>query len=141
MEKTKKITKKEVATNLKDFMEMQNENGLEMVGNVTIEDVINYLENEINLLEKKSNSNSKGKLHKEQEILIELVYNELKKINRKVTATELLNASEELQNFKLESGLPMSLNKVSAMLKKLVDTDRVSKVVDKRKTYFSVEEV
>ena len=141
MEKTKKITKKEVATNLKDFMEMQSENGLEIVGNVTIEDVINYLENEINLLEKKSNSNSKGKLHKEQEILVELVYNELKKINRKVTATELLNASEELQNFELESGLPMSLNKVSAMLKKLVDTDRVVKVIDKRKTYFSVEEV
>ncbi len=50
-----------------------------------------------------------------------------------MTITEFLNASEKVNT--LVNG---SNQKTSALMKQLVDTKQVNKVVDKKKSYFTV---
>ena len=97
--------------------------------------LVEFIDHEIELLDnKKSNGNKKAneKVAKETEI----VYNALVSVGRAVSASELI-AETDLSELENESGV-VSTQKVSAMLKKLVESGKVEKFTDKKKTYFKV---
>lgn len=97
--------------------------------------LVEFIDHEIELLDnKKSNGNKKAneKVAKETEI----VYNALVSVGRAVSASELI-AETDLSALENESGV-VSTQKVSAMLKKLVESGRVEKFTDKKKTYFKI---
>lgn len=99
--------------------------------------LVEFIDHEIELLDKKkSNGNAKAneKVAKETE----LVFNALVAIGRAVSASELI-AESNLDELANESGV-VSTQKVSAMLKKLVDCGKVEKFTDKKKTFFKVAE-
>ena len=124
MEKVRKITKKERFEMIKEIvLNAGLENEAEMV---------EFLDNEINLLNKKRASGTKTATQKENEVLVEKLYAVLAEIGRPVTVSELQKESEDFG--------AMSNQKVSALMKKLKDAGRVNKVDDKKKAYFSIAE-
>lgn len=124
MEKVRKVTKKERFEMIKEIvLNAGLDNEAEM---------IEFLDNEINLLNKKRASGAKTAKQKENEVLVERLYEVLAEIGRPVTVSELQAESEEFG--------AMSNQRVSALMKKLTDADRVTKTVDKKKSYFSIAE-
>lgn len=118
----KKMTKKEMFTLIATL-------------NASNTEIVDFCNHEIELLDnKKSNGNKKAneKVAKE----IEIVYNALVSVGRAVSASELI-AETDLTALENESGV-VSTQKVSAMLKKLVESGKVEKYTDKKKTYFKV---
>ena len=118
----KKMTKKEMFTLIATL-------------NASNQAIVEFCNHEIELLDnKKSNGNKKAneKVAKETEI----VYNALVGVGRAVTASELI-AETDLSALENESGV-VSTQKVSAMLKKLVESGKVEKFTDKKKTYFKI---
>lgn len=92
---------------------------------------LDFINHEVELLEKKSGKSGKTKVQKENEVLIEQVLDELATMDKPMTVTELQSASEFLAQF--------SNQKLSALLKKLVDAERIDKVVEGKKSYFSAK--
>ena len=126
MEKVRKVTKKERFEMIKEIvLNAGLDNEAEM---------IEFLDNEINLLNKKRASGAKTAKQKENEVLVERLYEVLAEIGRPVTVSELQAESEE---FTIGT---MSNQRVSALMKKLTDAGRVTKTVDKKKSYFSIAE-
>lgn len=124
MEKVKKVTKRERFEMIKEIvLNAGLENEVEM---------IEFLDNEINLLNKKRASGAKTANQKANDELVEKLYKVLAEIGRPVTISELQKENEEFG--------AMSNQKVSALMKKLVDADRVIKTPDKKKSYFSIAE-
>ena len=124
MEKVKKVTKRERFEMVKEIvLNAGLENEVEMV---------EFLDNEINLLNKKRASGAKTATQKENEVLVEKLYEVLAEIGRPVTVSELQKENDEFG--------AMSNQKVSALMKKLKDAGRVNKVDDKKKAYFSIAE-
>ena len=118
----KKMTKKEMFTLIATL-------------NASNQAIVEFCNHEIELLDnKKSNGNKKAneKVAKETEI----VYNALVAVGRAVSASELI-AESNLDELANESGV-VSTQKVSAMLKKLVESGKVEKYTDKKKTYFKI---
>lgn len=124
MEKVRKVTKKERFEMIKEIvLNAGLDNEAEM---------IEFLDNEINLLNKKRASGAKTAKQKENEVLVERLYEVLAEIGRPVTVSELQAENEEFG--------AMSNQRVSALMKKLTDAERVTKTVDKKKSYFSIAE-
>lgn len=122
MEKTKKMTKRDYFSKLIEIVENANvDNSAE---------IIDFLNHEIELSKKKSNV--KTKTQKENEVLMEVVFNALVEVGKPMTVSELMSANEEVG--------AMSNQKVSALLKKLKEDERVVRVEDKKKAYFSIAE-
>jgi len=99
------------------------------------EELQNFINHELELLDKKSASRSSGDTAKQKENahIKEMILDALIEINRPVTITELQNENERMKEF--------SNQKLSALLKQLVDVDKkVAKAVDKKKSYFTVVE-
>ena len=71
------------------------------------------------------------KAQKENEVLVEILLQYLTEVKEPKTITDLINEIQELEGF--------SNQKVSALLKKLVDTERVYKFQEKKKTFFQVK--
>ena len=95
-------------------------------------DLVDFINHEIELLNKRASRTSLTKTQKENLELVEVIYETLVNLDKAVTIAEITEANEALSN--------LSNQKVSALLKKLVDAKRVVKVVEKGKTYFSVAE-
>ena len=124
MEKVKKVTKRERFEMIKEIvLNAGLENEVEMV---------EFLDNEIALLNKKRASGAKTATQKENEVLVEKLYAALVEIGRPVTVSELQKENEDFG--------AMSNQKVSALMKKLTDAERVVKTPDKKKSYFSIAE-
>ena len=118
----KKMTKKEMFGRL-----------IEIVEGANIEDtdaVVEFLNHEIELVSKKRNGQTKTQ--KENEKLVEVVFEGIANAGHPVTVTELFKA--------VESDEIKSAQKVSALVKKLVDAERVIRTEDKKKAYFSIAE-
>lgn len=117
----KKMTKKETINLLIDVL----------MGNKEVEDVqifIDFLIHERELLERKSSNSGQTKTQKENEILKEKIVETLKELNKFSTITEIQESNAELAD--------LSNQKISALLKQLVDTNVIEKVIEKKKAYF-----
>ena len=117
----KKMTKKETINLLIDVL----------MGNKEVEDMqifVDFLTHERELLEKKSSKSSQTKTQKENEIIKEKILITLQELNKYSTITEIQNANTELSEY--------SNQKISALLKQLVDDKTIEKVIDKKKAYF-----
>ena len=97
---------------------------------VSTEEIVAFVKHEIELLEKKSGKTGKTKTQKENEVLVEQVFDALAEVGKAVTVTELQAESEFAATF--------SNQKLSALLKKLKDAGRIEKSVEGKKSYFSV---
>ena len=118
----KKMTKKEMFGRL-----------IEIVEGANIEDtdaVVEFLNHEIELVSKKRNGQTKTQ--KENEKLVEVVFEAIANAGHPVTVTELFKA--------VESDEIKSAQKLSALVKKLKDADRIVRTEDKKKAYFSIAE-
>ena len=120
----KKVTKKEKFEMIKEIVLNAN------VDNEAL--MVEFIDREIELLNKKRASGAKTAKQKENDELVEKLYNVLAEIGRPVTISELQAESEEFG--------AMSNQRVSALMKKLKDTERVTKTPDKKKSYFSIAE-
>lgn len=95
--------------------------------------LVEFIENEINLLNKKASSNSKTQTQKDNEVIKEKLVALLTEIAKPITITELQKLNEEMGSY--------SNQKLSALLKQLHDEKIVNKFTDKKKTYFHIGEV
>lgn len=94
-------------------------------------ELVEFIDHELELLNKKTNAKS-TKVNTEQVELMDKIVNALNKIGRSVTISELQKENAEMAEY--------SNQKLSAMLKKLVDNKQVTKMIDKKKSYFMVAE-
>lgn len=94
-------------------------------------DLVEFAQHELDLLKKKTDTKS-TKANDEQVALMEKIVNALNEIGRSVTISELQKENAEMAEY--------SNQKLSAMLKKLVDNKQVTKMVDKKKSYFTTAE-
>ena len=93
-------------------------------------DLLDFIAHEIELLEKKSSKSKPSKTQAENENIMAEILVALEDINSKVTVTELMKANDTMAAY--------SNQKLSALLKKLVDSGAVVKEVEKKKSYFSL---
>ena len=120
--KVKKATKKEMFGKL---IELAQENERT--------DLIEFCEHEIELLNKKASASGQSKTQAENEKIKVIIAEELTRIARAVTVSELQKESTELENF--------SNQKLSALLKQMVENDKtVTKIIDKKKSLFTIAE-
>jgi len=115
----KKITKRDNFTELRGIVE-----------NMGREDLVAFIDNELDLLNKRASRKSLTKTQKANLELVEVVFEALGACTKAVTVTELIAASENLAEYNTQ--------KVTALLKKLVDAGRVVKVAEKGKTFYSI---
>lgn len=98
--------------------------------------VTEYATHQIEVLDKKASSKKSSAGNEE---LKNLILAELGKFEKGVTVTELITSSEVLATYKVDDK-PLSNQRVSNILNKMVDEKIVTKVTDKKKSYFSVSE-
>ena len=120
---TKKMTKKEMFTMVIATIEATEvENREEMV---------NFLNHEVELLEKKSSKSGTTKTQKENLVLMEQLKEALGEMTEAVTISEFqAKSTHEVAT--------LSNQKLSALLKKLVESGEVVKTVEKKKSYFAL---
>lgn len=117
----KKMTKKETINLLIDVL----------MGNKEVEDMqifVDFLVHERELLEKKSSNSGQTKTQKENETIKEKIVETLKELDKYSTITDIQNANAELGEY--------SNQKISALLKQLVESEVITRIVDKKKAYF-----
>lgn len=115
MAEIKKLTKKEKYGMVLDYIKDN-------------EMLVEFINNEIELLNKKSSKNTLTKTQVENEKLKEKILATLVELDKYATITEIQEANIELAE--------LSNQKISALLKQLVDTNIVEKMIDKKKAYF-----
>lgn len=115
----KKITKKE------RFMELK-----EIVSERT--DLVEFLDHEIELLNKKANTKTPSKTQIENESIKDVIVKTLINLAKPVTITEIQENDSTLAT--------LSNQKISALLSQLVKDNKVVRTVDKKKAYFTISE-
>ena len=95
-------------------------------------ELVAFIDHELELLNKKTSAKS-TKVNTEQVELMKKIVDALNEIGRSVTISELQKENAEMAEY--------SNQKLSAMLKKLVDNKQVTKMIDKKKSYFMVAEI
>ena len=94
-------------------------------------EMVEFLNHEIELLERKSSKSTQTKTQIENENIKVAIVKALTEIAKPVTITEMQELNTEMANY--------SNQKLSALLKQLVENDKkVVKTVDKKKSYFTV---
>jgi len=127
--KKKKLIKKDYFERLREIV-------------IEDEELVAFIDKELELLARK-NSKSKSeteKAQKENEKLTEMLLEELRKINKPTTITDLMNVSDVIKECRLENGNVLSNQKISFIFKQLVDTGVLTKVIEKKRSYFSIAE-
>lgn len=115
----KKITKKE------RFMELK-----ELVSDRT--DLVDFINHEIELLNKKASVKTPSKTQLENENTKEIIVKVLTNVTKPVTITEIQENDSTLAT--------LSNQKISALLTQLVKDNKVVRTVDKKKAYFTISE-
>ena len=111
----KKMTKKEKFAMVKEYV----------LDNPML---VEFIDNEINLLTKKASSSAKTQTQKANENIKEKIVELLKSKDMQYTITEFQNAFEDMSEY--------SNQKLSALFTQLVNEKKVEKTVDKKKSYF-----
>lgn len=121
----KKMTKKEMFAMV-----------MEVVENAFVDnkaEMVEFINHEIELLNRKSSKSGQTKTQKENEVLMEQLLVAFGEMTEPVTISEFQSKSTH-------EVATLSNQKLSALLKKLVDGDnpRMVKTVEKKKSYFSL---
>ena len=103
-------------------------------------DIVDFCNHEIELLSRKNSKSGVTKTQKENEIIANMLVEELAKVGKPITITDLMNTSEIIKGYTLENGNSLTNQKISAIFKQLVENQKIVKVVDKKKSYFSIGE-
>ena len=103
-------------------------------------DIIDFCNHEIELLSRKNSKSGATKTQKENEIVANMLVEELAKVGKPITITDLMNTSATIKDYTLENGNNLTNQKISAIFKQLVESQKIVKVVDKKKSYFSIGE-
>ncbi len=100
---------------------------------VTADEIVAFAEHEVELLDKKAGTKSKKETANDAENarLMGVIVDTLTESGKAMTVSELMTANAELGE--------LSNQKVSALMKKLVDGGTVQKSTDKRKSVFSIQ--
>lgn len=93
-------------------------------------DLIEFIDNELELLNKKASSGKMTNTQKENEEIKKVILGVLSEISEYATITDIQEKNDTLG--------ALSNQKISALLKQLVDTNQVLKKVDKKKAYFKI---
>ena len=101
-------------------------------------DLVAFVDHELELLARKNSGNSQTKVQVENEKVAQMLVQELKAMAQAMTITDLMTSSKAIQDYVLENGKPLTNQKISAIFKQLVDNGILVKVIDKKKSYFSV---
>ena len=117
-----KMTKKEMFGMIKETI-----NGVEVENK---NEMLDFIAHEIDLLNRK-HSSGESKTQKENKILMEQLKDALACLGKPVTISEF-------QNISTHEVATLSNQKLSALLKKLVDTNEVVKTIEKKKSYFAL---
>ena len=117
MAETKKITKKEYFSKLREIVKDNVE-------------LTNFIDHEIELLNKKSVNKTPSKTQIENENIKTDIVKVLTEMAKPLTITDIQNANENLAN--------LSNQKISALLTQLVNAKIVVRTTDKKKAYFSL---
>ena len=91
-------------------------------------DLVDFCEKEIEKLTNRKASQTKNQ--KENEGIKEIILEVLAGLNEPITVTDFLKVDERVAEY--------SNQKVSALMKQLVDAGKVKKVVDKKRSYFKI---
>ena len=92
--------------------------------------LVEFINNEIGLLNKKSSKSAPTKTQIENENIKKVIVDTLIALDRPVIITELQSANKELATY--------SNQKISALLTQLVNANIITREVDKKKAYFSI---
>lgn len=120
----KKVTKKE---NFKSIIEVLVEVGRQ--------DLVEVMQHEIDLIEKKSASGKMTKTQEENEVIKAKIVAKLTELGKAVTITELINADTEIAEMTKGSN-----QKVSALMTQLKNAGTVERVQDKKTAKFKIAE-
>lgn len=106
------------------------------------QDIVDYLNTDIELLNKKRSISSEAQTLKNQENekLVSLIKSELSRIGEPVTITELLAQSPTLANYKLINGLTPSAQKINYIFMNMLENKDIIKTTIKRRNYYSLNE-
>ena len=119
----KKMTKKEMFAMV-----------MEVVENASVDnkaEMVEFINHEIELLNRKSSKSGQTKTQKENEVLMEQLLVAFGEMTEPVTISEFQSKSTH-------EVATLSNQKLSALLKKLVDSEKMVKTVEKKKSYFSI---
>lgn len=116
-----KKTKKELFGEVREIVERE--------GRI---DLIEFVDHELELLEKKANRTGTTKTQKENEGIKEKIIEALVRIATPVTITELQEQDEEMAQY--------SNQKISALLTQLIKEEKVVRNKDKKKSVFTIAE-
>ena len=119
-----KVTKKE------NFMRV-----IEVLESKGLTDLVEVMQHEIDLIEKKASNKTATKTQKENEGTKELILRELARIGKPVTITELISESTEIAE--ITGG---SNQKVSALMTQLKKAELVVRTQEGKKALFSIAE-
>ena len=120
---TKKMTKKEMFAMVAKVVENSE------VANK--EEMLGFLNHEVELLEKKNSRTGQTKTQKENEVLMAQLLEALAEFDKPITVSEFMKESSH-------EVATLSNQKLSALLKKLFDSKKVIKTVEKKKSFFSL---
>lgn len=124
---TKKITKKEMFAEVIALAKGQ------ALTKATLQEVVDFAEHEIELLERKASKSGPTKAQRENETLATEVFNALLELGKPVTITEFQKQS-------VSNVATLSNQKLTSLFKALVENGSVVRTVEKKKAYFSVVE-
>lgn len=119
MENVKKLTKKDLFGQAR---ELAVANGRE--------DLVAFIDHEIELLNKKASTSKESQTQKENLVIMDKLYNELANMDRAVTISEFQANSEYAST--------LSNQKISALFKKMKEAGKIVKTIEKKKSYFSI---
>ena len=120
---TKKMTKKEMFAMVAKVVENSE------VANKA--EMLEFIAHEVELLEKKNSKTGQTKTQKENEVLMAQLLEALAEFDKPITVSEFMKESSH-------EVATLSNQKLSALLKKLVDSKKVIKTVEKKKSFFSL---
>lgn len=115
----KKVTKREYYGEILAMAEVQAR-----------QDLVDFINHEIELLNKKASAKRPTKVQIENENIKGIILETLENLDKAVSISEMQDANEELAN--------LSNQKISALLSQLVKSGKVARVEDKRKTLFKL---
>lgn len=98
--------------------------------NASDAEIVDFCNHQIELLDARKGSKSPTKTQRENEGIMDQIALDLTEFDKPVTVTELIAGGEGLEG--------LTNQKVSALLRKMIEAGRVVKTIEGKKAYFSI---